>query len=424
MPENRENKVYTTGPWAGNKCCHCCYRCEGDNTESFNNCTGCETTLCCSCPPLCDLEVVITATCCDGLDGVEFTMEKASWPQSPWNGRDTDGRERIRMDDHYCLHDNPTSTWQVDGLPCYEYDEELCRDQGNRHPYEKWANITYCPDYDHDETNGQEKLYRWGEMFCCNPPPGGSASCHDKHGTNTQNEQSQGQGCVCSGDCPDVVPLNCGDDPIDPDPVCRGQWMTFSLCCCDRQQSSMVADGYAGECKTCSYQFRTEWSMGSYGPFIIGAPYLPAPSRGVDRCLPGRTDLGTSRVCTCTDHADLGIQEAIPPDRGDSAGPGLPAPGGNPWAPGHGNGYVMIWEHVAGECGFSEEGGPIDPADWRMEFRLGTACEPVHWNCDCCFNTIEGDEIGLMKSVKPKRQAYFTAIITAKAGTCQSDGGP
>ena len=418
MPENRENKVYTTGPWGGNKCCNCCYRCEGDETELYNNCTGCETTLCCSCPPLCDLEVVITATCCDGLDGVEFTMEKASWPQSPWNGKDTDGRERIRMDDHYCLLNNPTTQWQVNGVACYETDVDLCRDQGNRHPYEKWANITYCAQYDHGATNGKENMYRWGEMFCCNPPPGGSASCHDKHGTSAP-EQSNGEGCECSGDCPEAVDLDCGENPSSPSPPCAGQWMIFSLCCCDRQQSAMVTDGFTGECKTCSYQFRTEWANGSTGPFLLGgAPWT------ADRCLPSR-DLGTSRVCSCSDSSDVGGPgEAIPPDAGNlPEGPGGANP--TPWAPGHGRGFGMIWEHVDGDCGFATDGGLIDPDDWRMEFRLGTCEEPVHWNCDCCFNTVDLEsELGEMTHSGPRKQAYFTAIITAKDGTCQSDGGP
>jgi len=93
---------------------------------------------------------------------------------------------------------------------------------------------------------------------------------------------------------------------------------------------------------------------------------------------------------------------------------------------GHFNGFTMIWEHVGGDCGFatdSEE--PIDPADWRMEFRLGTCEAPVHWNCDCCFNTVaDPDPPPGMPRILPARQAYFTAVITAKTDTCQSDGGP
>ena len=410
MPENRENKEYTAGPWGGNKCCHCCYRCDGDNDWAFNNCTGCPV-LCCTCPPLCDLEVVITATCCDGLDGVTFTMEKASWPQAPWNGTDLESpipRKRIRMADHYCVHDNPTSLWQVDGLTCYETDQGLCQEQGNRHPYEKWANITYCPEYNHDGPAPLDELYRWGEMFC----PGSMVDSN--HGTAAPWE-SNGYGCVCEGDCPDgehevdCDPEDQPDAPIAPDPPCgAGQWMTFSLCCCDRQQSSVVTDDFTGECKTCSYQFRTEWSAGSDGPYLH--------FQTLDECMPPRA-LGTSRVCTCSDSADVGWQEAIPPDRGEFDP--------DPWAPGHGNGYVMIWEHVDGDCGFSDEAPyEYDPSKWRMEYRLGTCEEPVHWNCDCCFNTVKGDWIGEMRAVKPAREAYFTAVITAKAGTCQSDGGP
>jgi hypothetical protein len=407
MPENRENKVYTTGPWGGNKCCNCCYKCDGNDPLSYNNCTGCETTLCCSCPPLCDLEVVITATCCDGMNSVEFVMEKASWPQAPWNGTDNDPlpptpRQRIRMADHYCVVDNPTSLWQVDGLQCYEYDEGLCRDQGNLHPYEKWANITYCPEYDHFDP-AKDDLYRWGEMFCPGSKP--------KHGSSAPWE-SNGEGCVCAGDCPDGVHTkDCGATKFAPNPVCAGQWMVFSLCCCDRQGSSMVVEDYDGECKTCSYQFRTEWNAGYLGPLAGATP---------DVCMPTR-DLGVGNVCTCFDKGTTLTEEAIPPDPGDAA----------TWVPGHSNGTVMIWEHVDGTCGFTDEAPyEYDPTKWRMEYRLGTCDDPVHWNCDCCFNTVTAAGAPGMPNVVPKRQAYFTAIITAikppnsTTDTCQSDGGP
>ena len=283
-------------------------------------------------------------------------------------------------------------------------DRELCRDQGHLHPYEKWANITYCPEYQHDGPAPLDELYRWGEMFC----PGKMIG--SDHGS-TAPEQSNGEGCVCTGDCPDGEhEVDCGENPSSPSPPCQGQWMTFSLCCCDRQNSSMVTDDFTGECKTCSYQFRTEWSAGSYGPYLF--------KKTLDECQPSRAaDMGTSRVCTCMDNSDMMVTEAIPPDRGEFDP--------DPWAPGHGNGYVMIWEHVAGSCGFSEDGGPIDPADWRMEYRLGTCDDPVHWNCDCCFNTVaDPDAPEPMIGVLPARQAYFTAVITAKTETCQSDGGP
>tara|TARA_R110000824_G_scaffold15718_1_gene65933 strand:- start:375 stop:785 length:411 start_codon:yes stop_codon:yes gene_type:complete len=132
-------------------------------------------------------------------------------------------------------------------------------------------------------------------------------------------------------------------------------------------------------------------------------------------------DLGVGNVCTCFDKGTTLTEEAIPPDPGDAA----------TWVPGHSNGTVMIWEHVDGTCGFTDEAPyEYDPTKWRMEYRLGTCDDPVHWNCDCCFNTVTAAGAPGMPNVVPKRQAYFTAIITAikppnsTTDTCQSDGGP
>ncbi len=204
--------------------------------------------------------------------------------------------------------------------------------------------------------------------------------------------------------------MNCHDGP-DPDPACAGQWMTFSLCCCDRQTAAIVSEDYNGECKSCSYQFRTEWSAGYLGPQLGVTPDTCMPVRDLDVAIVGQ-------VCKCYDGADfnvIGGAGAIPPDGGDGA----------TWA-GHSNGTAMIWEHVAGDCGSSDE--PATPteraANWRMEYRLGTCDDPVHWNCDCCFNTEPNPAPPMPGFVMPKRQAYFTAIITAKTDTCQSDGGP
>ena len=388
MPENRESHTVLLGPWGGNKCCHCCDRCTGRDAEAqneYNNCTGCPP-LCCTCPPLCDLEVTITATCCDGLNGQTITMEKASWPQAPWNGTDNDPlgpRTRVPYPLHYCANNNPMS-YQTDYDDCYislDVAPELCRERGKLHPYEKWANRSKCGDYDPGNPNGEDPAtgpkWVWGQNFCAGTP----------------THHTDGAGCQCSGPCP--TPGKSCPNNVAIVPPCAGSWMTFSLCCCDNQHPALLDPDYEGECKSCSYQFQTEWSAG----------HTLNPT-----CLP--RDFGVAKVCSCYDPGGISA-EAIPPDPGNSQG------GPDPWVPGHVNGTNMIWTHVDGACGFE------DGDDWMMEYRLGTCEDPVHWNCDCCFNT-EPDPgpPPWLKPVMPARQAYFTAIITPIADTCQSDGGP
>lgn len=324
MPDLRKN--YVVGPWGGEECCYCCDRCNTETPAHYNNCTGCPP-LCCTCPPICDLEVTITATCCAGMNNKIITLKKATWTDFPT---------------HYCVAENPRA-FNNSLEFCYDivHDPLGCPYHGDQHPYEKWANKTGSA---------------WGECMC-----GG-----------TPDKDSNNGGVVCA------VP---GGNPI----VCDGVWQTYSLCCCDSQTAGIVnADPYDGECKTCSYQFRTEWSL-----------------------CPGVPIVGTD-VCSCYD---------------GQGGPGLPTEGLPPDPDpvnGHTNGLSMIWEHVAGDCGFSE---PYDPMNWRMEYKLGDVDNPLYWNCDCCFNT-EFIDIGIpgMNYVRPIKAVYFTAVIVPVAGCVK--GGP
>lgn len=326
-----DEKVYLAGPWGGEDCCYCCYRCSTEHEGHYNNCTGCPP-LCCTCPPLCDLEVVITATCCAGMNGQTFELKKADWDD---------------FTDHYCYTDNPSSA-NAGGTPCY-LAPELCPYWGRQHPYEKWANKT-----------GSD----WGACFCDNEPT------HD----------SDGDGVACDSD----------PDRDDGNAVnCDGVWMIFSLCCCDVQAAATSNDlsDYEGECKTCSYQFRTNWSS---------CPGVTPPQ-------------GAGYVCSCYDGmGGMGLStEAIPPDQNAE--------------PGHGEGLSMVWEHVAGDCSYQDDPAePFDPSNWRMEYKLGDAANPLYWNCDCCFNTeVVG---GIPPYVRPKKSVYFTAVITP-VDDCEK-GGP
>ena len=202
----------------------------------------------------------------------------------------------------------------------------------------------------------------WGACFCDNKPT------HDSGGA--------GVGCGSMADP--------GGDAID----CDGIWMTFSLCCCDTQQAAMTAEDYEGECKTCSYQFTTSWAT---------CPGVNPPAGG-------------DAVCSCYDGQQGGFfleSEALPPDADPNAG--------------HNNGTTMVWEHVDGTCGFPEDPtDPYDPADWRMEYKLGDAANPLYWNCDCCFNTEPDPDFP--EFIIPKKSVYFTAIIVPVDG-CEK-GGP
>jgi hypothetical protein len=271
------------------------------------------------------------------MDGLEFEMERATWDN---------------FQDHYCYTDNPTSA-NVASDYCY-LDEEICPYWGRQHPYEKWANKT-----------GED----WGACFC-----GGEPTTDSQAPVGTWNGDGGG------GDCPDFP-----GESID----CDGIWMTFSLCCCDHQIAAIpIEQGtYEGECKTCSYQFRTEWGI-----------------------CPGVTPPQAGGVCSCYDGVGgMGLEtEALPPDPNVTDG--------------HTNGLSMVWEHVAGDCSYQDDPAePFDPSNFRMEYRLGSAANPVYWNCDCCFNT-EVVGVAPMEYVVPKKAAWFTAIITPVDG-CEK-GGP
>lgn len=322
-------KHYLVGPWGGEDCCYCCDRCNSEEVGLYNNCTGCPP-LCCTCPPLCDLEVTITAHCCFGMNALEITLVNASWDD---------------FEDHYCYEQNPSS-FNNGNTACYEKNLDSCPHSLSQHPYEKWANKT-----------GED----WGACFCDSIP--------------TTDSNNLGVACGSAADN--------GGNAV----TCEGIWMTFSLCCCDQQAAAITAEDYEGECKTCSYQFRTEWGT---------CPGVVPPAGG-------------DAICSCYDGMNGFFleHEALPPDEDPAAG--------------HGNGNSMIWEHVDGTCGFPEDPtDPFDPMDWRMEYKLGDAANPLYWNCDCCFNTeMDPDGGGF---VVPKKSVYFTAVIVPVDGCVK--GGP
>ena len=364
-----QNKRYIVGPWGGENCCYCCYRCKNDVKQAvhYNNCTGCPP-LCCTCPPLCNLEVCITAHCCGtgncgdspentwGMDGLTFTMHTAKWDD---------------YTDHFCnLSNNPTSTNVANSLCYLEHDDTNCPYEGTAHPYEKWVN---------KPSAGNESLCDGvGDIYCKGSEGKSPTTDSDNKGTedfggNCLNQQAYEGGSAAG---------------------CKGVGMIFSLCCCDQQSAAMArTEPYEGECKTCSYQFRTEW-------FKRSDVTPPDPTLG--------------SVCSCFDGqagSFLTAAEKIPPDQSAAAG--------------HAQGLSVVWEHVDGECGFSEDPSqPFDPDDWIMTYRLGTAEDTVFWNCDCCFNT-EPFDPGLyppQTDVRPTAMAYFTAVITPVGGC--SKGGP
>ena len=212
---------------------------------------------------------------------------------------------------HYCCNTNPTST-NVANNPCYNTtpDNDECPGSGCQHKYEKWAS---APAY------------------------------------------------------------YCTDGPAGDDPSCKGMGIIFSLCCCDYQNAALASSSFKGECKTCSYQFRTEFYTHPDNPRHIA---------------------DNTQICSCLDDGGGGIFgeiEAIPPDQSAEAGNT------------HTEGYTIVWDHHSSSCGFPDNHeDPINPENWAMVYKL----EDVYFNCDCC-SVVDGTET----PPAPLKTVNITAMV-------------